>query len=102
MWALYLLGLIIFEAIADIFVKQHSITKTWQTFVIAILCYVIANISWLISMRYNSQLGIGANIFSVSTGILAVAIGCFYGEVLTTKHIIGIVLGVISLILLVS
>lgn len=102
MWALYLLGLIIFEAIADIFVKQHSITKTWQTFVIAVLCYVIANISWLISMRYNSNLGLGANIFSVSTGLLAVAIGCFYGEVLTTKHIIGIILGVISLILLVS
>ena len=102
MWALYLLGLIIFEAIADIFVKQHSITKTWQTFVIAVLCYVIANISWLISMRYNSNLGLGANIFSVSTGLLAVAIGCFYGEVLTTKHIIGIILGVISLILLMS
>jgi len=102
MWVLYLLGLIGFESLADIFVKQHSITKTWQTFVIAVLCYVIANVSWLISMRYNSNLGLGANIFSVSTGLLAVAIGCFYGEVLTTKHIVGVVLGIISLILLVS
>lgn len=103
MWLVYLLGLIGFEVLADIFVKEHSLTKTWWTFAIALSGYVIANISWLISMRYNSHLGLGANIFSVSTGLLAAFIGCyFYGEVLTVKHIIGIVLGIISLILLVS
>ncbi len=101
MWAIYLFGLIAFEVIADIFVKEHSLKRTWWTFACGLGGYILANICWLISMRYNSQLALSANIFSVSTGIIAALIGVYiYNEVLTTQHLIGILLGVVSLILL--
>lgn len=101
MWAIWLLGLIGFEVIADIFVKEHSIKKTWWTFVIGLSGYVLANICWLLSMRSRSHLGLGSNIFSVSTGIIAALIGCYmYQETLTTLHLVGIGLGIISLCLL--
>ena len=102
MWIVFLIGLILGEAVAGVFVKQHSITKTPATFLFAMAFYIIANVSWLTSMRYRSNLTIGANIFSIGGGLLAAFIGIyFYGEVISTQQIIGIVLGVLSLCLLV-
>lgn len=101
MWLMWLFGLIAFEVIADIFVKEHSLKRTWWTFALGLSGYVLANICWLLSMRLKSQLGISANIFSVSTGIIAALIGVYlYQETLTTLHLVGIGLGVISLYLL--
>ena len=97
MWALFLAGLILFEIVADIFVKEHSIKHTAWTFAAGLSGYIIANVCWLISMRYRSHLAIGACIFSVSTGIIATVIGKMYNEVITTRHWIGIVLGIVSL-----
>ena len=100
-WALFLVGLIAFEAIADIFVKEHSLKHTAWTFAAGLLGYVLANVCWLISMRYRSHLALGANIFSVSTGILAAIIGKVgYHEVISPLHWLGIALGVVSLGLL--
>ncbi len=101
MYAIFLAGLIFFEVLADIFTKEDSIRKNPWTFFLAITCYLLANISWLISMRYRSNLSVGANIFAVSTGIIATIIGCgFYNEILTIKQIAGIGLGCISLALI--
>jgi multidrug transporter EmrE-like cation transporter len=103
MWLAWLLGLIGFEVAADILVKEHSIHRTTWTFVAGLCGYVLANVCWLISMRYRSHLGLGANIFSVSTGIVAALIGCYlYQETLTPLHMLGIALGIISLALLVT
>lgn len=103
MWALWLAGLIGFEMLADVFVKEHSLSKSYWTFVLALVGYLLANICWLVSMRYRSHLGLGANIFSVSTGLIAVLIGCgLYGEVINTQQIVGVCLGIVSLILLVN
>jgi multidrug transporter EmrE-like cation transporter len=84
MWAVFLAGLVAFEVIADIFVKEHSLKRTWWTFAVGLMGYVLANVCWLISMRYKSQLALGANIFSASSGVVAAIIGCLiYKEVLT-------------------
>lgn len=103
MWIVYLLGLIIIESLADIYTKEHSLKQSNTTFVTAVVFYTIANVCFILSMRYNSKLAISANIFSVASGILAAGIGCFlYQEQLSTQNIIGIILGFISLILLIS
>ena len=100
-WFYYLLGLITFEAIADIFVKEYSQKKTALLFVISIGFYIVANICWLISMRYRSNLTIGANIFSVMGGLLSAMIGLlYYKEIISKLNAAGIILGVIALILL--
>jgi len=103
MWLIYLAILVILECIADIFTKEHSIKRTAWTFILAVSLYATANVSYLMSMRHNSKLAISANIFSVSTGIIATFIGVvIYKENLTSLHITGISLGCISLILLLS
>jgi multidrug transporter EmrE-like cation transporter len=101
MWFIFLLLLILFEIIADVFVKEHSIKKTYLTFFAALSFYITANICWLISMRYKSNLTIGANIFSVCTGLTAALIGVgLYNEQLTPLNYLGVLLGFISLLLL--
>jgi uncharacterized membrane protein len=100
---IYLLGLIILESFADIFAKKYGMEQRSLWFICAIGSYVAANTSWLIYMSKLNNLTIGANIFSVASGLLAAFIGIgFYGEIVDTKHIIGIVLGMVSLWLLLS
>jgi len=100
-WQIFLFGLIIFEIIADIFVKYYSLSNKWYLAAMGLLCYVIANMSWIYSMKLNSSLAVGANIFAISTGIIALIIGVvFFQEMVTTKQLIGMFLGAVSLILI--
>ena len=100
-WILFLLGLILFESLADIFAKEFSIhNKPWLA-AIAILLYVVANSSWLLSLRDHTTLALSANIFSISSGLIALLIGvCMYGEILSAKQMVGVLLGLVSLVLL--
>jgi len=100
-WQIFLLGLIILEALADIFLKYFSLNNKIYLAILSIVFYIMANISWIFSMKSNSNLTIGANIFSVSSGILAMIIGMgLFSETITIKQGIGIFLGTLSLILL--
>jgi multidrug transporter EmrE-like cation transporter len=98
---IFLLGLIIMEIVADVCAKQFGIGHRALWFVAALAGYVLANSSWLLYMKAENKLSVGANIFSVSTGIIAAIIGCwFYGEIMTARQIAGVVLGIVSLALL--
>lgn len=97
----FLLGLIVFEIVADVFAKEYSLKPAPLRGVLALSFYVAANTSWLLSLRIKSALAQGANIFSVSTGIIAAVIGVwFYGEALEPRQYAGIALGAVSLALL--
>ncbi len=99
-WLLPLLGLIGFEIIADIFAKEYSLKGGWLWFG-AILAYVIANSFWLFAIKSGSGLARGANIFSVSTAVIATIIGMyFYKEHIGGVQMAGIALGILSLILI--
>lgn len=101
MSALFLAGLILFEILADIQAKEYSLSKSLWRGGLALLFYVVANASWLISMRHKSQLAFGANIFAVSTGVIATVIGVWmYGEALEPRQYAGVGLGVVALALL--
>lgn len=101
MWLLFVGLLLVFEAIADILAKQWQISAGWWRFAIAILGYVVANVFWLIALRYGAGLTKGAIIFSVGSAMLAIIIGLFmYKEHLTSLQVIGIVLGVFALVFL--
>jgi hypothetical protein len=60
MWAVFLAGLVASEVIADIFVKEHSLERAWWTYAAGLMGYVLANVCWLILMRYKSKLALGA------------------------------------------
>ncbi len=101
MWVLFIILLILFEACADILAKEWSLNSNWVRFVAAIGAYVVANIFWLIALKYGVGLTKGAIIFSVGSALFAIIIGLIlYKEPVTRLEIIGIVLGVFSLVFL--
>lgn len=101
MWLLFISFLILFEAGADILAKEWQLHSTWLRFAAAIAAYVIANIFWLLALKYGAGLTKGAIIFSVGSAIFAILIGLvLYKEPITRLQIIGLVLGVSALILL--
>ena len=90
-----------FEIVADIFSKEYSLKGQWYFWVAAILGYVVANIFWLWGIRSGSGLARGAIIFSVGSAVVATILGLyFYGESTNKVQIVGMILGVLSLVLI--
>ncbi len=102
-WIIPLAILIFFEAIADIFAKEWSLgNRSFAYAVLSLVAYLLANSSWLIALKYGSGLARGAIIFSVASAILASVIGLvFYKEQLSTVQLIGVFIGIISIVLIV-
>lgn len=97
---LFLSGLLIFETLADIAAKEWQTRNSKWLFCLALLCYVIANASWLISLRAGMTLAKGGMVFAVTCAILAIAIGLAYKEPVTKTQIAGFILGIFSLVLI--
>jgi multidrug transporter EmrE-like cation transporter len=90
------------EAVADIAAKEYQLKAGWLRFGGAISAYVLANIFFLIALRYGAGLTKGAILFSVGSAILAILIGLvLYEETVSTMQYMGILLGFIAIILLV-
>jgi len=101
MWVIGLLLLITFEAIADIFSKEYSMRGTWQYWILAIVGYIIANAFWLFAIRRGSGLVRGAILFSVGSALVAILIGLIgYHEKISKIELVGIGMGIISIILI--
>jgi len=100
--AVYLFLLIFLETIADIFAKEYSLKGNLIRAGVSLSFYLVANACWLVSLRYKSNLAVGANIFCVAQGVAALMIGVWmYGEVLSIQQYVGVAIGIIALILLV-
>lgn len=100
-WLWYVLILVAFELIADIFAKQFGVTGKVLFGVLSILGYVLANLAWLFSLRHGAQLSKGSIIFSALSGIGAVLIGLFvYHEHINRYQLVGVILGIAALIFL--
>lgn len=100
-WFIPLLGLILFELIADVFAKEYSLRNNSFLWIGAILSYVIANVFWLYAIKNGAGLARGAIIFSVSSAVIATLLGLyFYHEKVTGYQTAGITLGLISLVLI--
>ena len=101
MWLLPLGLLIVFELVADVLAKEWSLHGQAIRWIGAIAAYVVANTFWLFALRQGSGLARGAIIFSVASAIIAVSLGLFlYKENITRLQIIGVLVGIISLVLI--
>src|SRR5258708_30118130 len=97
-WFTFLLVLVVFELIADVLAKQFALSGKLIFAIFSVLGYVAANIAWIISLRSGGDLGKGAIIFSVLSGIAAVAIGLVvYREKTGPYQLIGLVLGIAAI-----
>lgn len=101
MWLIFISLLLLFEAVADILAKQWQLANSWWRFVLAIGGYVVANVFWLIALKYGAGLTTGAIIFSVGSALLAIIIGLWlYKEQITRMEVVGVIFGLIALVLL--
>ena len=100
-WIFPLTLLIAFELVADIFSKEYSLKGGWLLWAGAIAGYIIANIFWLSAIKNGSGLARGAIIFSVGSAVVATGIGLLvYNEKVNTLQVIGMLLGIVSLVLI--
>ncbi len=100
-WILPLSLLITFEAIADILAKEWQLHRGTLLWVGAIGAYVVANSFWLFALKNGSGLARGGMIFSITSAILASAIGLLiYKESVNRMELMGMGLGLISLVLI--
>ena len=94
-WLYFLLLLVAFELVADILAKQFAISGKYIFALLSLLGFIAANTAWLISLRSGVELGKGAVLFSVLSGIGAVAIGVLlYHEKVTLYQSVGLLLGI--------
>ncbi|HEY5002212.1 MAG TPA: EamA family transporter [Ktedonobacteraceae bacterium] len=97
-WVYFLLLLVAFELLADILAKQFALNGRILFAILALLGFLAANTAWLISLRTGAELGKGAVLFSVLSGIGAVMIGVLvYHEKTTPWQIIGLALGIAAI-----
>ncbi len=97
-WLYYLLLLVLFELAADVLAKQFAVSGKYVFAILSIIGFVVANTAWLVSLRTGAELGKGAVLFSVLSGIGAVAIGLLvYHEKATPYQFIGLVLGIAAI-----
>ncbi|MEZ4113912.1 MAG: EamA family transporter [Candidatus Paceibacterota bacterium] len=98
-WIIPLFVLVILEAVADIVSKTWQLRGGWWMAGLALFTYLLANTFWLISLKNGAGLGKGAVLFSILSAVLAVIIGViFYKENIATIQLIGLILGIISLV----
>lgn len=97
-WLYFLLGLVVFELIADVFAKQFAVSGKLVFAALAIIGFIAANAAWLVSLRTGAELSKGAVLFSVLSGVGAVLIGLLaYHERATPYQLIGLALGVVAI-----
>jgi len=101
LWFWFLLLLVVFELIADIFAKQFGLTGRIIFGIFSILAYVLANLAWLLSLRSGAELSKGSIIFSALSGAGAVLIGLLvYHEKVNMYQLIGVLLGITAIVFL--
>lgn len=98
-WLIPLAILIFFEFVADVLAKHWSIKGGIWYAALSLVAYLLANTFWLFALKNGSGLGRGAVIFSVVSAIVAILVGLLlYKEDVTTPQMIGMGLGLVSLI----
>ncbi|MEI7480104.1 MAG: SMR family transporter [bacterium] len=98
---IYLVTAVAFlEVIGDILFKEWSIHNKNYMLVLGILAYTAATLFWAFSLKYQS-LSKAMVIFAVLTLIVGILVGVFfYKEELSALNIVGIVIGLTSIIFL--
>lgn len=103
MKALFLVLIVVvafLEVAGDILFKEWVIHNNKLQLFLGVIIFTIATIIWAFSLKYGT-LSKSMVIFAVITLIVGVLVGVlFYKESLTTTNIIGIVLGLASIVLL--
>ncbi len=99
-WVPFIIGLVIFETIADIWAKEFELTNSWIWYAWALMAYVLGNALWLFAMKKWVGLWRWTILFGVITTIVTLLIAyVYYREPVNTTNIIWIILCLVWLVL---
>lgn len=91
------------SVVGDIFIKKASLLagfEGWKLLSVGFFIYGATAVVWFFLMR-RMKLSLLGIVYALSTAILMALLGVFYfKEDITTPEIIGVMLGIASLILL--
>lgn len=91
---------VVFEVIADIFLKKWSIESKNILLGIGLFLYFIGTVFWAITLKYEN-LAKAVSIFTILNFILVVLVGMIiFKEDMSLINKIGIGLGIVSVILI--
>lgn len=98
---LYLSIMSIVDIFMESFVKLYTLHNKNNYMIFAIMIYTLQPILFSKLLRYNNSIGISNILWNVTSSIIILIFGVYkFNEKFSRKHIIGIILGIISLILL--
>ena len=102
----YVLGGIIFSSLAQIFLKRATsfelLETSWILYVSSsAFSYLISFVAYYMALRQFSISKISP-VMTVGVVLIVVCYGMWVGETLSTKQYLGILLGIISLVLILS
>ena len=99
---LFFLGLVVLETWADVYAKKFDNEPKTEFFVLSLLLYLIANASWLFSMKNGMQIWRGVVVFGIAQAVTGIVVGLVMGETINTKQWVGIIVGIVSILLIVQ
>ena len=102
----YVVGGILLSSLAQVCLKRATSYEGGQTWWIlymlsSVVAYVFAFVAYYLALRDFSISKI-APIMTVGVIIIVVGYGMWAGETITTRHAIGIVIGLLAILLIVS
>jgi len=100
-WLIPFSLLLLFEIVGSFLSGLFGSMQNLFLFPLVLSVYAVANCFWLIALRNGSKLARGSVYFGVGFLLCTMAIGfLLYEEKLTSLKLVGMLLGVISLVLM--
>lgn len=96
----WIIAVAVLEVMGDILFKEWTIQHKNYLLVLGVILYTAATIFWAFSLKHQS-LSKAVVIFAVLTLVVGALVGVlFYKEELTVLNIVGVILGISSIVLL--
>jgi drug/metabolite transporter (DMT)-like permease len=99
---LFFFGLVILETWADVYAKKFGMDARIEFFIASLLLYLVANASWLFSMKAGMPIWRGVVLFGIAQAVTGIMVGVWMGESINIRQWIGIVVGIVSILLIVQ
>jgi multidrug transporter EmrE-like cation transporter len=96
----WLLISIVFYAIGEYLSKKFALNPSILAAVCVLFVYSLGALAWLPAILQKNILLVAGTVWALMGFITTVLVGMFFGEQLNTLRIVGISLGLISILLL--
>lgn len=103
---IYVLGGILFSSLAQIILKRATLIEAkellWMLSISgSTVCYFISFIAYYLALRQFSISRISP-VMTVGVVLIVVAYGYWMGETITIRHMLGVLFGIVSILLILS